>query len=115
MPTQAAARKLGQDVRACLKADCLLQAKNTASNVKGCLAAGEFIEAWHHLKGWYRSAEDRAPKPCPKMIAKQMRERVQLYAARTPPGLPLPIRVNPALVNDAAPMEAELRMVVGEL
>jgi hypothetical protein len=115
MPTQATARKLGQDVRACLKADCLLRAKNTASDVKGCLAAGEFIEAWHHLKGWYRSAEDRAPKPCPKMMAKQTRERVQLYAACTPPGLPLPIRVNPALVNDAAPMEAELRMVVGEL
>jgi hypothetical protein len=38
-----------------------------------------------------------------------------LYAARSPPGLPLPIRVNPALVNNAAPTEAELRMVVGEL
>jgi hypothetical protein len=60
-------------------------------------------------------AEDRAPKPCPKTMAKQTRERVELYAARTPPGLPLPIQVNPALVNDVAPMEAELRMVVGEL
>jgi hypothetical protein len=45
MITQATARKLGRDVRACLKVDCLLRAKNTALNVKGCLAAGEFIEA----------------------------------------------------------------------
>jgi hypothetical protein len=29
--------------------------------------------------------------------------------------LPLPIQVDPALVNDAAPTEAELRMVVGQL
>ncbi len=38
-----------------------------------------------------------------------------MYAALTPPGLPLPIQVNPTLVNDVAPMKAELRMVVGEL
>ncbi len=91
MLTQAAARKLGQDVRACLKVDHLLRAKNTATNVKGCLAVGEFIEAWRHLKGWYCSVEDRAPKPCPETMAKQRRERVELYAACTPPGLPLPI------------------------
>ncbi len=87
MLTQAAACKLGQDVRACLKADRLLWAKNTASNVVGCLAAGEFIEAWSHLKGWYRSAEDRAPKPCPKTMAKQTWEKVELYAARPLPGV----------------------------
>jgi hypothetical protein len=48
-------------------------------------------------------------------MAKQTRERVELYAACTPPGSPLPIQIDPALINDAAPMEAELRMVVGEL
>ncbi len=75
MLTQAAARKLGRDVRACLKADRLLRAKNPALNVEGCLAAGEFIEVWHHLKGWYRLAEDQAPKPCPKTMAKQTRQK----------------------------------------
>jgi hypothetical protein len=29
--------------------------------------------------------------------------------------MPLPIRVDPAPVNDAAPMDGELRMVVGQL
>ncbi len=58
MLSQAAVRNLGRKVKACLKADCLLHAKNTASDVKGCLAVGEYIEAWFHLKGWYCLAED---------------------------------------------------------
>jgi hypothetical protein len=91
MLSQAAARSLRREIKAWLKADRLLRATTTASNVEGCLAAGEYIEAWHHLKGWYCSAEDQAPKPCPESMAKQTQERIDLYAARTPTGLPLPI------------------------
>ena len=69
MLSQAAARNLGRKIKACLKADCLKQAATTASNVEGCLAAGEYIEAWRHLKEWYHLAEDRAPKPCPETLA----------------------------------------------
>jgi hypothetical protein len=58
-----------------------------ASNIEGCLAAGDFIEAWHYLKGWYRSAEDRALKACPEALAHQTAERVELYMAVTPPGV----------------------------
>jgi hypothetical protein len=58
MLSQAATRNLGRKIKACLKADCLKQVATTASNVEGCLAAGEYIEAWRHLKGWYRLAED---------------------------------------------------------
>ncbi len=49
------------------------------------------------------------------MLAKQIQERIDLYAACCPPGWPLPIRVNPAPVPDAATMDAELQMVVQEL
>ncbi len=115
MLSQAAACSLGREIKAWLKADHLLCATTTASNVKGCLAAGEYIEAWRHLKGWYRSAEDRSPKPCPETMAKQTQERIDLYAACTPMGLPLPIQVGSAPVNDAAPTDGELRMVVGQL
>jgi len=58
MLSQAAARDLGRTIKACLKADRLKRAATTASNVKGCLAAGDYIEVWRHLKGWYRSAEE---------------------------------------------------------
>jgi hypothetical protein len=115
MLSQAAARSLGREIKAQLKADRLLRAKTTASNVEGCLTAGEYIEVWRHLKGWYCLAEDQAPKPCPEMMAKQTQERVDLYAARTPTGMPLPIRIDPAPMNDAAPTDGELRMVVGQL
>jgi hypothetical protein len=112
MLSQAAVRNLGWKAKACLKADCLLRAKNTALNVKGCLAAGEYIEAWCRLKGWYRSVEDRAPKPCPETLAKQTQEGFDLYVAHRPPGWLLPICVDPAPIPDAAPMDTELQMVV---
>jgi hypothetical protein len=82
---QAAAHLLRWGIKARWKADCFLHAKITAMNVKGCPTVGEFIEAWCYLKGWYCLAEDQAPKPCSKMLAKQMQERVDLYAARHPP------------------------------
>jgi hypothetical protein len=91
MLSQATARSLGQEIKAWLKADHLLCATTTASNVEGCLVVGEYIEAWRHLKGWYCSAEDRAPKPCPETMAKQTQESIDLYAACTLTGLPLPI------------------------
>jgi hypothetical protein len=115
MLSQAAACSLGREIKAQLKADRLLHATTTASNVKGCIAVGEYIEAWRHLKGWYCLAEDQAPKPCPETMAKQTQERIDLYAAHTPMGLPLPIQVDDAPVNDAAPTDGELRMVVGQL
>ena len=83
--SQAAVRDLGRKIKACLKADCLKRAATTASNVKGCLAAGEYIEAWRYLKGWYCLAEERAPKPCPETLAAQTEERIQLYIAVPPP------------------------------
>jgi hypothetical protein len=97
-----------QKVKAYLKADCLLRAKNSALDVEGCLAAGEYIEVWHHLKGWYHSVEDQASKPCPETLAKQMQERIELYAARRPPGWPLSIHVDPAPIPVVALTDAEL-------
>jgi hypothetical protein len=86
MLSQAAARNLGRKIKSSLKADRLKRAATTASNIEGCLAAGEYIEAWRCLKGWHRSAEDQAPKPCPEMLAKQTDERIQLYTAVPPRG-----------------------------
>jgi hypothetical protein len=57
-----AAHLLGWEIKAHLKADCLLHAKTTASNVERCLAAGEYIEAWGHLKGWLLLVRVLSPK-----------------------------------------------------
>ncbi len=69
MPSQTVARGLGWQVKVQLVADRLKSAKKTASMIKGCLAAGDFVEAWRNLKGWYCSVEDRAPKACPETLA----------------------------------------------
>ncbi len=87
MLSQTAARGLGRQVKARLAADRLKRAKNTTSRIKGCLAAGDFVEVWCNLKGWYRLVEDRAPKACPETLALQTVERVELYTAIPPPGV----------------------------
>jgi hypothetical protein len=115
MLTQTAARRLGRQVRAHLAADRLERATNAASKIEGCLAAGDFIEAWHHLKGWYRTAEDRAPKACPETLASQTAERVELYTAVRPPGWSLPINLTPIPVPDDTPTDHKIREVVAKL
>jgi hypothetical protein len=115
MLSQAAAHNLGLKIKVCLKADCLQRAATTALNVKGCLAAGEYIEAWRYLKGWYRLAEDQAPKPCPETLAKQTDERIQLYTAVPPLGWAMRFNVDPSDVPDVAPTDSELRAAVGSL
>ncbi len=85
MLSQAAARDLGRKIKACLKADRLKQAATTASNVEGCLAAGDHIEAWRYLKGWYRLAEERAPKPCQETMGHTNRREDPVLHRCPPP------------------------------
>jgi hypothetical protein len=115
MLSQAAAHNLGRKIKVCLKVDHLQLAATTALNVEGCLVAGEYIEAWCYLKGWYCLAEDRAPKPCPETLSKQTEERIQLYTAVPPPGWAMRFNVDPSNVPDAAPTDSELRALVGSL
>jgi hypothetical protein len=86
MLSQTVARGLGRQVKAQLAADHIKRAKNTASTIEGCLAVGDFVEAWHNLKVWYRSVENRAPKACPETLASQTVERVELYTVVPPQG-----------------------------
>jgi hypothetical protein len=74
MLSQTASCGFGQQVKARLAADCHEHASNTALQIEGCLTAGNFVEAWLNLKGWYRLVEDRAPKACPETLASQMAE-----------------------------------------
>jgi hypothetical protein len=94
---------------------CIKCKAMTALNIEGSLATGEYIKAWCHLKGRYRSADDRAPKPCPEMLAKQSNERIQLYTAVPPPGCVMHLNIDSLDVSDAAPTDSEFGMVVGQL
>ncbi len=115
MLSQTALCGLGRQVKVHLVADCLLCALNTTSEIQGSLSAGEFVEAWRHLKGLYRSVEDQAPKACPETLALQTAERVELYTVVPSSGWSLPINVTPIPVPDDPPMDQEIREVVAKL
>ena len=66
-------------------------------------------DVWLMLKGWYRTAKDRAPKPT---MANQTAERAELYAKVQAPGAPIPINVEPFAIDDSVPKEPEIRAVV---
>jgi hypothetical protein len=72
--------------------------KNIVLNIRGCLAAGDLVEVWHHLKGWCCLAEDRTPKACLETLARQTAEQMELYTVVPPPGWLLPINVTPLLL-----------------
>jgi hypothetical protein len=115
MLSQAAARVLGWQVKVHLAANRHLRALNNALKIEGSLAAGEFVEAWRQLKGWYQFAEDQALKACPETLASQTAERVVLYTAPPPMGWLLPINVTPIPVPDKPLTDPEIREVVAKL
>jgi hypothetical protein len=84
MLSQTAARSLGRQVKVQLAADRIKRAKNTALTIKGCFAVGDFVEAWHNLKGWYHLVEDRAPKACPETWHHRWRRELSC-TQRSPP------------------------------
>ena len=110
--TQQSTRKLGRQIKAALNKDRGKRAADVAGEIEAKLAAGEMQEAWKLLKGWYRAAEDRPPKPCHASMARQTAERVALYQRVPPPGESIPINVDPFQIDDSVPKEPEIRAVV---
>ena len=92
-----------------------LRAANVADEVEGHLAAGDPKEAWRSIKGWYRSVEDRPPKPNYQRMETLTQEQIDLYTAAPPPGAPIPINVDPFDVNDEMPTDGEIREAVKSL
>ena len=111
----SAKQKLDRQVKALLKADRLKRASTAASTMEGFLAARDLKEAWRVLKDWYATASDRAPKPCYESMAKQTKEREELYTEIPPPGDSIPIHVEPFDLNDEVPEEVEIRAVVAKM
>ncbi len=86
-----------------------------ADEVETHLAAGDPKEAWRSIKGWYRSVEDRPPKPNYQRMEALTQERIDLHSAQPPPGDPIFINVDPFDVNDDIPMDGEIRAGVKSL
>ena len=55
---------------------------------------GKEKEDWAVVKGWYRHATEKPSKPRNRTVARQIKEREDLYARREPPGDPIPCNVS---------------------
>ena len=65
-------------------------------------------ESWHQMKGWYRAAFERTPKPAQVTLYWITAERVDLYQHVPPPGENIPVSVEPFQVEDLLPMEDKI-------
>ena len=110
--TKKLQREWGRKIKAGLKSDRRQRSSEAAASIELLLNSGDLKEAWRILQGWYRTAEERAPKPCFQSMAVQTQERVDLYRAVPSPGESIPINVEPSTIEDGTPTDAELRKVV---
>jgi hypothetical protein len=108
----AATHRIGREIKSSLAADRKQRAANTASTVKSLLSNGAVKEAWGALKGWYRAAEDHPPPACPETMAKQMAERMELYARAPPMGFSLPFNFPYFKIPNGVPTDKEICAVV---
>jgi len=64
------------------------------------------------LKGWYSGLDEKAPKPCCRLIKNQTAEQAALYRKVDPPWDPIPINIVSFTINDDTPTDAEIRAVI---
>jgi hypothetical protein len=110
-----ATRRIGCKIKSSLAADHKQHSTNAASTIESHLSNGAVKEAWQALKRWYWAAEDRPQPACPETMAKQMAERVELYARAPPMGTSLPFNFPYFEIPDSVPTNKEIRAVVSGL
>ena len=72
-------------------------------------------ESWYRLQGWYKAAVDRAPPPARATLNWVTAERVALYSRIPPPGDNIPVTIEPFVVENGVPTEAEMECAVKRL
>ena len=79
------------------------------------LSTGNVQEAFHHLKGWYRTALETQAKPCHQTMERQTNERVELYAERAVYDAGFPVNGTPFTIANNPPLEGKLLTAVSQL
>ena len=98
-----------------LRRDCATRTAHIGECIEHKLAGGNVQEAFRHLKGWYRAASETTTRPCPQTLEWQTAERIALYAWRDSPGEPLPINIDPILVDNGTQTDSEVRAAAQDL
>ena len=100
-----------------LKTERRRQAEEAGEEVEALLGSDPPLhrEVWNRIKGWYKAAIDHAP-PSDRVNLEQITdERVQLYSYVSPPGMNIPISVQPFPMDDSVPTEDEIEWAVTQL
>ena len=72
-------------------------------------------EACISMWGWYKDAMDRSPPPARVDISAMTEERVEVYWHVKPPVQPIPVGLQPFLVDDFIPEDEEIAWAVRRL
>ena len=87
----------------------------TGANVEELLEAVRVNEYWGHLAWWYRQVRGKQTHPNREGLDQVSEDMADLYRCRLPEGLQVLLLVQPEVVNDNIPEEAEIKMAVGGL
>ena len=98
-----------------MNADRRSRAQAAAAAAQAHLEKNEIRKAFGSIKGWYRDAGPRPSKPSREDIEVTRAEYVELYTPREPTEGPIPLHIEPYLINDAAPTESEVMQAVRKL
>ena len=79
------------------------------------MAADQMQEAWNRISQWYRHVIGRQAQLPRESLDRIMTEREDIYRCRPPEGLPVPILVTPAEVEDRIPLEVDIEQAVRDL
>ena len=110
-------QRLGRAIAASLKVYQRRQEEEVGEEVQRFLGSDPPLhwEAWHRMKGWYRSAVDRAPPPAQVTLKRIMVERVDLYRYTPPPKENIPVSVDPLPSDELVPTEDGIEWAVKRL
>lgn len=91
-----------------LRQDRKRYVKEAGDDIEALLKCKDANGAWQRLKSWYRAATGRIPSPTYADLRSVEQQFTNLYAARQPPGDPIPTYVDPFPISDEIPDEEEI-------
>ena len=107
-PLDREIHKLGREKRRLLRRDRRRRATGVSLLACSYLEAGDIRNAYDVIRGWYRKRGGHTPKPTIHDLDQVSKEYARLYSAVPLFSDPLPINVQPAMVNDGPPTESEI-------
>ena len=109
------AQLLAQRIKTSIKKDCKLRTRQMGKAAVATLEAGNPREARRIVQAWHREAGGYAAKPCYSTVEKQMEGREDLHGYTSSPGENILANRDRAHLQNEAPSDEEIRMVVKTL